>query len=178
MKKIKLLFAVLIALMTMSACSDDEWGNDNAAMENIYYYGFHDWGKQKNDVTFSVNQGDTVNIPVEFFSEQNKKYTVEVSYFTRSNLALGTDYQIVDENGNALQQNADGGWTMTWPNARKGIQFIRLKALTGGKKGTVTVLTCNPANQEIGVDSTTIAKTSDYEVRGFSQNHKVTVTIK
>lgn len=178
MKKINLMLTLIAALLTLVACSDDEWSNDNSEMENIYYFGFHDWGKLNNKVTFSVARGDTVAIPVEFFSEQNKSYTVEVSYYTSSSLSLGSDYQIVDENGAELQPSADGSWKLSWPNARKGIQYIRVKALSGGKTGSVTVLTCNPANPEISVDSTTIAKTGDYEVRGFSQNHKVTVNIK
>lgn len=178
MKNIKLMFVLIAAVLTFAACSDDEWSNDNAEMENIYYFGFHEWGKLNNRVTYSLAPGDTIAIPVEFFSEQNKGYNVEVSYFTSSTLTLGTDYQIVDENGNEIQPAADGSWKLTWPNAHKGIQYVRLKAISGGKTGSVTVLTCNPANPEISVDSTTIAKTADYEVRGFSQNHKVTVNIK
>lgn len=178
MKKINLMIALAAAALTFASCSDDEWSNNNSEMENIYYFGFQDWGKLNNKVTYTVNRGDTVAIPVQFFSEQNKSYTVETTYYTQSSLSLGTDYQIVDESGNALQPNAMGGWTLTWPNALKGIQYVRVKAMAGGQTGSVTVQTCNPANAAIKVDSTTIAQTADYEVRGFSQNYKVTVNIK
>lgn len=177
MKKTSILFTIAFMLLALVGCSEEEWSNNNAEMENIYYFGFQDWGKQKNDVKYSVTQGDTIAIPVEFFSEQNKNYDVEVIWFTKSDLTLGSDYQVVDENGSTIQPQAEGGWSMTWPNAKKGVQHIRLKAIAGGKKGSVTVMTCNPANNEISTDSTTIAKTGNYEVRGFSQNHKVTVTI-
>ena len=170
--------ALFMGLLTFAACSDDAWGNDNEEMENVYYYGFHDWGKLKNDVKYTVAQGDTMAIPVQFFSEQNKSYNVIVNYYTKSSLTLGADYQVVDANGNALDPVDGNAWTMQWPNARKGIQYIYIKALTGGKTGTVTVQTCDPANPSLTVDSTTIAKTADYEVRGFSQNQRVTVTIK
>lgn len=178
MKKFILPLVLVASLMLTGSCSDDEWGNNNPEMANVFYYGFQYWGKNKNDVKFTVAQGQTVAIPTQFFSEQVRSFDVEVFYFTTGTLALGTDYDIVDEQGNSLLPAANGGWSVTWPHAQKGIKNIYLKALSGAK-GTVVVQTFNPkSTTDISFENTTIAKTADYEVRAFTQNYKVTVTIK
>ena len=84
MKKIILFLAAIASIMMVTSCSKDEWSNDNSEMENVFYYGFQDWGKNKNDVKFNVTQGQTIAIPVQFFSEQVRDYDVQVYYFTTS----------------------------------------------------------------------------------------------
>ena len=68
---------------------------------------------------------------------------------------------------------------MIWPNAQKGTQNIYIKALTG-KKGKIRVLTFDPQKtiDATDINSTTITKTNEYEVRAFSENYYVTVNIK
>lgn len=127
---------------------------------------------------FAVVQGQTVAIPTQFFSEQVCNFDVEVFYFTTGTLALGTDYDIVDEQGNSLLPTVNGGWAVTWPHAQKGGKNIYLKALNGAK-GTVVVQTFDPKGPtDISFENTTISKTANYEVRAFTQNYKVTVAIK
>ncbi|MDD2602264.1 MAG: hypothetical protein PHX91_04880 [Prevotella sp.] len=178
MKKIILFLAAIASIMMVTSCSKDEWSNDNSEMENVFYYGFQDWGKNKNDVKFNVTQGQTIAIPVQFFSEQVRDYDVQVYYFTTSKLTLGTDYVIVDSTGNTIPASDNGGWLMVWPKAKKGLQNVYVKALNG-TKGTITLQTFDPnSTVPISFDYTTITKTEDYEVRAFTQNYFVTITIK
>lgn len=177
MKKILFLLMATICL-TLAGCGDDDWGNGDPAMEHIYYFGFEDWGKLKNDVVFNVNQGTILDIPVQFHSERVRSYDVTVYYYVSGDLVRGKDYEIVDENGTVLSPNANGAFTMEWPQAKKGVKNIRVKALNGST-GSFKVLTFDPNDsEEISYTHTTNSITDDYEVRAFTQNYLVTVNIK
>lgn len=112
-------------------------------------------------------------------------YSPEVKYYTSSvpnadpQQVCGTDYQVVDQNGNALSFDSDGGYNTTWPNALKGSLNVYVKALNG-QKGKLRVLTFDPNKKIVSTDviSTIIAKTNQYEVRAFSENYYVTVNVK
>lgn len=208
MKKIILMMLTLAGCLLNTACSDDEWGNDNAEMAHVYYYGPQVWGYDSNKtgnnnvVFYHVNRGETVEIPMQFWCEFVRSYDVETFYYvtpkpagqkyyydvTNKNqlaydgpeLVRGVDYEVVDESGNTLSPNADGAFVMSWPNARKGVKNIYIKALNG-KTGAFNLQTFDPnsdvtlSNQDV---STTIQnKTGDYEVRIFTQNYRVTVII-
>jgi hypothetical protein len=199
MKKIIYQIACVLCIMTFglsqSSCSDDAWGNDNPETENVFYFGFQDWGRLNNGVAYTVNQGETLDIPVQFWCAGSRSFDAEAFYYVDSNLTLGTDYQIVDANGNALQQDAKGAFTMKWQltgsddtdNHR--IQSIYFKALNGAK-GDVTVSTFDPKDVDAdgkvkisngstdGVIYTPNNINSQYEVHCFTQNYKVKVTIK
>lgn len=199
MKKIIYQIACVLCIMTFglsqSSCSDDAWGNDNPETENVFYFGFQDWGRLNNGVAYTVNQGETLDIPVQFWCAGSRSFDAEAFYYVDSNLTLGTDYQIVDANGNALQQDAKGSFSMKWQltgsddtdNHR--IQSIYFKALNGAK-GDVTVSTFDPKDVDAdgkvkisngstdGVIYTPNNINSQYEVHCFTQNYKVKVTIK
>ena len=199
MKKIIYQIACVLCIMTFglsqSSCSDDAWGNDNPETENVFYFGFQDWGRLNNGVAYTVNQGEKLDIPVQFWCAGSRSFDAEAFYYVDSNLTLGTDYQIVDANGNALQQDAKGAFTMKWQltgsddtdNHR--IQSIYFKALNGAK-GDVTVSTFDPKDVDAdgkvkisngstdGVIYTPNNINSQYEVHCFTQNYKVKVTIK
>lgn len=181
MKKIFYLLLAVLGCSVLTACEDDAWGNGDPAMEHIYYVGFQDWGKLKNDVVFNVVQGETVAIPVQFWCEFIRPYDVVTFYYTAGSLVAGVDYQVVDANGAALTPDANGAYTIIWPEAKKGVQNVYIKALQGAK-GSLTVQTHNP-NSELPIvndnlESTVNNRTADYEVRNFTQNYKVTVNIK
>ena len=178
MKKYLYIIFIVLTCNLLSSCSDDEWDNGDPAMEHVYYFGFEQWSpKFDNKVTYNVKQGETIGIPVQFHSERVRKYDVDVTYFV-SGLTEGVDYVVVDENGTQLSKNADGGYSMTWPKAVKGVKNVYIKALNG-EKGAIKVLTFNPNSTEaISYTNTTISKTSDYEVRAFTQNYFVTLNIQ
>lgn len=180
MKKIFYLMLGLLGL-SFASCSEDEWSNGDPEYDHIYYTGFEDWGQFKNDVAFDVKQGETVAIPVQFWCEFVRNYDVETYYYVAGSLVRGTDYEIVDANGNTLQPDANGAFHLTWPNAIKGVQNVYVKALNGAK-GKFNVQTFNPnstvtlSNQDI--ESTVQHRESQYEVRVFTQNYRVTVNVK
>lgn len=178
MKQLIYIFAAVLA-MTVTACGNDDWGNDNPEMEHVYYVGFADWGKFKNDLVFNVVQGDTVGIPVQFFSERVRNYDVTTYYYIKSTtLTLGMDFQVVNADGQVLTPDNNGAYTLQWPKAQKGVQRVIIKALKG-TKGKVEIHTFNPNDPEaISYAHTTNNKTDQYEVRAFTQNYKVTVNIQ
>lgn len=168
------------------SCGDDDWGNNNPEMEHIYYYGL---GNVKypggNELQYEVSQGDTIAIPTYFWSAYTRSYSPVVSYYTSpvtdasaAQLECGTDYQVIDQSGSVLTTNSDNGYSMTWPNAVAGCQHIYIKALNG-TKGSFRVLTFDPTRtiDATDVSSTIIVQTDEYEVRAFSENYYVTVTI-
>lgn len=189
----KIIF-VLIAVSlcgVFASCGDDEWGNNNPAMEHIYYYGFDNEAYPGgNEKVYNVAQGQTVAIPSRFWSAFTRSYSPEVYYYTYSKnedgevlsspeLVCGVDYQVVDQDGKILVPDENGAYSMVWPNAKQGVQNIYIKALNGNK-GTIRVLTFDPKKtmSSSDVSSTTIVKTSEYEVRAFTENYYVTVHIQ
>lgn len=181
------LISVFAISCLLAACSNDhdEWENGDPAMAHIYYYCFEQWGgiPGGNDISYSVKQGETIAIPTQFYSSFTRKYSPEVYYYTSPNpkaeeLVCGIDYVVVDKDGNTLTPDASGAYTMTWPNAKKGVQNIYIKTLNG-KKGSFRVLTFDPTKKMdvTDVSTTSIIKTDEYEVRAFSENYFVTVSI-
>ena len=169
MKQLMIILTLVVTCGLFIACGDDDWGNDNPAMEHIYYYGLGNVNYPGgNELQYDVAQGGTVEVPTYFFSVYKRSYSPEVK-----------DYQVVDQNGNVLSPDSDGGYNMTWPNALKGSQNVYIKALNG-QKGKLRVLTFDPSKKIVSTDviSTIIAKTNQYEVRAFSENYYVTVNVK
>ena len=131
-------------------------------------------------------QGETLTVPTQFHSRYVRSYSPTVYYYTTPvpgdegvQLVCGTDYAVVDKDGNTLTPNASGAYEMTWPNAAGGVLNIYIKALNGSK-GSFRVLTFDP-NETMDVTdvaTTTIVKTDEYEVRAFSENYYVTVTVE
>lgn len=206
MKKILYSIIALIAMTTFSSCGDDDWTYDES-LEHVYFYGPQVWGyddikKGNNNVVhYEVEQGSTVEVPMQFWCEFKRNYDVVTYYYvapkpqdekyyatTGSNkevaysgpeLVCGVDYEVVDANGARLTPNADGAYEMRWPNALKGVQNIYIKALNG-QKGTFNIMTCPPGGTKpvnSDVSTTVQSKTGNYEVRIFSQNYRVAVNI-
>lgn len=192
MKLLKYFLLLFAAPLALTACEDD-WGNNNPEMEHVYYFGPEVWGyddtKQGNNnvVHYEVAQGQTVAIPMQFWSEYTRNYDVTTFYYVTTDpnsavaLVNGTDYEVVDANGTRLSPNAGGAYEMFWPQAKKGVQNVYIRALNGNT-GSFRLQTFNPnsdvtlTNQD--VSSTIQNKTTDYEVRIFTQNYRITVNIQ
>ncbi len=180
MKKIFFAMMALIFGLSLTSCSDDDWSTD-PALEHEYFYGFNDWGKFKNDVSYQIQNGETAVLSTHFWSERPLSgVDAEVAYYTVSdNLTLGVDYQVVDDNGNALTAESNGGYKVIWKDCTKGDKDINIKALSS-KKGKVIVQTWDPArtgDDAIAFENTYIIKTAQYSVRAFTENYKQTVNI-
>lgn len=175
---------IIPALLCLMSCQKEQWGNDNPEYENVFYFGFQDWGRLMNDVTFSVAQGETIGIPVQFWCSGSRSFNAVSFYYVTTDLRTGTDYQIVDAQGKALTPNADGAYEMTWnlnqPDTTDNhrINHIYLKALHGAK-GDLTLQTFNPNDTAaISNNYTPNNLTPQYEVHTFTQNYKVKVSVK
>ncbi len=193
MKKLTILLITIVTCGLFTGCGNDDWSNNNPEMEHIYYYGLGNVAfPGGNELTYNVNQGETVTVPTYFWSVYTRPYSPVVTYYTapilpdKNNptpvqLVRGTDYEVVDKDGKTLTPDSNGGYSMTWQNAVGGSQNVYIKALNGAK-GSLRVLTFDPAKEgsldQTDVSSTTIVKTNEYEVRAFTENYFVTVTIK
>ncbi|MEZ5005108.1 MAG: hypothetical protein R2738_02115 [Bacteroides graminisolvens] len=171
-----------ISSILLISCDKNEWSNGNPSMANVYYIGFQQWSaKFDNSIKYNVNRGDTVSIPVQFYCESIHSYDVITYYYVAGTLVRGTDYNIIDQNGHILNPDADGSFSLIWPNAIKGVQRIYVKALNNAT-GSLMLQTFDP-NAAVPISSadvstTTNNKTDNYEVRTFSQNYKVTINVK
>lgn len=191
MKKVIFILAAIAVSAFFAGCGDDEWGNNNPAMEHIYYYGLDNEAYPGgNEKVYNVAQGQTIAVPSRFWSAYTRSYSPEVYYYTYAKnedgealsspeLVCGVDYQVVDQAGNVLTPDENGAYSMVWPNAVQGVQNIYIKALNGNT-GTIRVLTFDPTKtmSSSDVSSTTIVKTDEYEVRAFTENYYVTVNIQ
>lgn len=193
----KSLFILLAALgCALYSCDNDAtWPAGEAQYEHAYYIGFQDWGKNDNKLTFTVNKGATLAIPVQFFSERVRNYDAVVKYYVATNAllgtanapaltgtaaaVLGTDYLIVDSTSTTLTPDATGAYSMTWPKAMKGVKNIYIKNIsTKTTAGAFYVTFFNPADAAgISVTNRMNDSTDVYTVSAFTQNffRKVTV---
>lgn len=211
--KLKYIFASMLAVIAgLSLCScdrDNDWDYDHS-LENEFFFGPKEWGYEStklgnnNVLTYSVIEGQTVAVPMHFWSEFIRDFNVETFYYTTPKpdgekyyptpevnktqvaydgpvLTRGVDYEVVDANGNVLQPNSEGAFVMNWPNAKKGDQNIYIKALPGCKKGCFNLQTFNPASDvtlsNLDPESTYQTRTKKYSVRIFTQNYRVTIAI-
>ena len=135
----------------------------------------------------------TCPIQLRFISERVRKYDA-VSYHWIENrsgvLTAGVDYQVLTENGTQLTPNAQGAYSITWPEAKKGQQSIKIRRLTSAT-GELRVMTLdrtrfapdpavwtNPDRAQL--DHFINHETSEYMVKGLwhDYNYPVLVTFR
>ena len=203
MKKILNLFIIFLSLFAFISCSDEAWTTD-PDMEHIYYVGFFKAGVfsdalnyeiaadgtarwRVNSTTWNVTGSNSISsdIPVQFHSERVRSYDAVTYIWVTNNagstLTAGTDYAVLDDSGNTISQT-DGKYAITWPQAKKGVQNLKIKRLTS-TNGVLKVNTLDPSKgtpsttEENYIESTRNNKSNDYEVRGLTHDfNKVTVT--
>ena len=194
-----LIYIFLIALSTSFAgCSNDQtWPSGDVKYENTYYIGFQDWGKFDNAITFTVKKDSTLKIPVQFYSEQLKNYDVTVKYYasdstfltakkvgiaSASLAQLGTDFNFVDDKGNAITPDAKGAFLMEWPQAVKGVKTIYIKAIKSAARiGTYSFylqFIDRKTNGDISVTNRLNNAVDPYTVNAFTQNFVRKITIQ
>jgi hypothetical protein len=204
MKKTAIAFLVAAGMLCGTGCHTiDDWTTD-PALEHVYYIGFYKTGTYSDALNYEIASGGVARwrinagawnvtgtdgasspIPFQFHSERVRSYDA-VTYFwvynnAGSELTPGTDYAVTDEDGNTLSPS-DGKYSLTWPQAKKGIRNIRIKRLTSAS-GALRVNTFDPAkgtpstSEDTYVESTRNNLTDEYEVRSLTHdNNKVTVT--
>lgn len=203
MKQLTYLFMAVAAMLCTLSCDDDAWTTD-PALEHLYYFGFYKTGTFSDNLNYEIAADGTArwrintgswtvtgtggvssDIPLQFHSERVRTYDA-ATYFWVTNdgtsaLVLGTDYVVTDESGNTMNPS-DGKYSLNWPQAKKGIQIIKIKRLTSAA-GVLKVNTLDPAKgtpstaEDDYRESTLNSKTNDYEVRSLTHDfNRVTVT--
>jgi hypothetical protein len=186
--KNKISTLAAVATLLFASCKDkiNTWGDGDPALEHVYYVGFYKTTIYSAKLDYSPAQGDTASIPVQLHSERVRSYDVTTCVWITdtakvSGLSQGADYIVLGDNGAAISPSASGAYSLTWPQAVKGTQalkIVRKSAATGQLK----VNTLDPAKgTPTGADIATTVNntTADYEVRGLTHDwNTVTVNFK
>lgn len=202
MKKIVYMCMAAVLLCITGCEKDNIWGDGLPEMEHVYYIGFYktnvfsdalnyeiaaDGAAQWRIGTGTWTPTSEINvsspIPLEFHSERIRSYN-PVTYFWVTNngasaLKAGTDYTVVAESGEAIAPDAQGAYSLTWAQAKKGVQNVKIKRLSQ-TTGVLKVNTLDPAKgtpNASDIPTTVNNHTNDYEIRGLTFDFdKVTVT--
>lgn len=132
----------------------------------------------------------TCPITLRFISERVRKYDAVSCLWIENRVGVltpGVDYQVLTESGIQLTPNAQGAYSITWPEAKKGQQSIKIRRLTD-KTGELRVMTLdrsrfapdpavwtNPSRAEL--DHFINNETSEYTVKSFWHDYNFPVMI-
>lgn len=196
MKKI-LFICITVFLFGLNSCEkDNKWGDGLPEMEHVYYIGFNKTNINTDYLTYEVAaNGDTrwkygsnatngtftpteakweISVPFQFHSERVRSYNAVTNFWITSNgatnLVAGTDYSVSTEDGTAITPDAQGVYSITWPQTKKGIQNVKIKRLTAAD-GSLRVYVLDPAKGAPNASDLTTTvnnKTNEYEIRGLS----------
>jgi hypothetical protein len=186
--KNRIYMLAAVATLLSAGCEDkiNTWGDGDPALEHVYYVGFYKATIFSAKFDYPLNaQGDTATIPFQFHSERVRSYNV-TTYFWVTNdgtsaLTAGTDYTVLGDNGAALSLSPSGAYSLTWPQAVKGKQMVKIVRKTEAT-GVLKVNTLDPANGTptgTNIATTVNNTTTEYEVRGLTHDwNTVTMTFK
>jgi hypothetical protein len=128
---------------------------------------------------YSEGLTNAVCVPVRLNSERVRSYNaVSKLWVTADNgLTVGTDYSITFENGSAVPF-ANGVYSLTWPETKKGIQKVKVNRLTAST-GQIKVYLLDPSKGAPATDETYLTadnsvinnKTAEYEILGISYDY-------
>jgi len=138
--KTKIILFIIVLTGILSACEDKDYLLGMPEYDHHYYIAFVPYNNSK--VTVNKNQADLIKFPVQFHSVFVRNYDA-VGYYhvvpAASNTAVvGQDFNIVDKSGNVIQPDADGKYSMTFPQAKKVRDTIYIKLLNNPAPGTRT----------------------------------------
>ena len=193
---------IATVLCCLSSCEVHElWGDGLLELEDVYVLfldqpenaadflsyeiaqnGDARWryGSSPTSGTWMVSEQWVASIPFNFRSERVRSYDVVSFIWLESTLMAGTDYVVTREDGTVITPDANGGYPLIWPQAKKAVQSIKIKRMQGSSNGTVRVQTFNPAKGvPVISDMASLVnnKTAEYEVRCATLDvNKVMVT--
>lgn len=127
------LFCVLVS------CEEKDYPKGVEELAHHYYLVFY---PNTNDtVRVQRTQAGLLKLPVQFYSTFVREYDAVAYYIADtariSNRAVrGTDFDITDRNGNALQPDAGGRFSITFPQAKQAKDTIYVKMLNAAAPGT------------------------------------------
>ncbi|MCD2425271.1 hypothetical protein LQ567_20965 [Niabella pedocola] len=163
MKVIKNITVAFSLLAILASCEDKDYPKGVEEYAHHYYLVFY---PNTND-TVKVQRSQTalLKLPVQFYSAFTRDYDAVAYYIADtariSNRAVrGTDFEITDRNGNTLQPDAGGRFSITFPKAKQAKDTIYVKMLNAAAPGSRRVT--------IGILGNT---TGQYTVDTFAVGH-------
>ncbi|GHT18697.1 hypothetical protein AGMMS4957_01480 [Bacteroidia bacterium] len=206
MKKIINYISAGLLMVSVASCDVYEtWGEGDPALEHTYYVGpvktnlsteqleyeidaagVARWKKYELTSTapvawaweYSDETNVTTPIPIRFISERIRSYNVVSYFWITSALTAGTDYSVLAGDGTPLTPNAQGAYSLTWPQAKKGVQSVKIKRLSAAA-GALKLNALNPDLMPVdrnNLETLLNNQTSDYVVKGISFDYN-TLTI-
>ena len=206
MKKILFMMATAFVLMTTGCNMYNTWDDGLPELEHVYIIGLFKTNLFTDFLSYEIAQnGDTrwrfggnatsgtwettdeqwvATIPLQFHSERVRTYDA-VSYFwvynlDGSSLTAGADYTVTLDNGAVLTPNANGAYSLTWPQAKKGIQNVKIKRSSTSPNGTLRLNLYDPDKPiPLATDPSSAIqnKTAEFEIRCMTfDNDRVTIT--
>lgn len=168
----------LLAVFCTLLCNCTDETNGQSEKKYIFYCNFSINDGMKE---YSVLQGDTLKIPVSFFSSSVHSLSPEVLYYIYSadeenQLIASEDYQILDSTGEIMTPNTDGTYSILWDKVTEGTKYICINSLTDKSGGLcVSVVDPNKLSEDDGRGFLTLEKNNSFELRTLSNNSSVTV---
>ena len=137
MKSIQYIVGLMLGVFFLSACEKKDYPNGLPEYEHHYYAIF----VPNNNTGVSVQRTQTtlVKFPVQFYSTFTRSYDA-VAQYTIVNPATGAavldqDYSIVDRNGNKIQPDGNGIYSIVFPKAVQATDTIYIKLLNSSVAG-------------------------------------------
>ena len=156
-------------------------------LKRIHYNPAPPAGTPLTEWVYSEEKNVTMPVNIRFISERVRAYDV-VTYFwveTRSGgLTAGTDYSVLSsESGAVMTPNAQGAYSLTWSQAKKAQQSVKIKRLSA-TAGELRLMFLdrsrfsgtNPDRNKL--NELLNNQTADYIVRGFWHDYNYPVVIR
>lgn len=140
MKRVLYIIFVVAFGVSLASCEKDSYNKDGLPeLAHHYYIVFVP--NTNTGVSVNRNQATLVKFPVQFYSAFVRDYDAVALYKISTvgittPAVLGQDYNVVDKDGNVIQPNANGQYSITFPQAKKAMDTIYLKMLNSSVAGT------------------------------------------
>ena len=140
MKTILYILFIAVFGACMASCEKDSYNKDGLPEFANHYYAAY-IPNNNSLVTVNRNQTALLKFAVQFYSAYVRDYDAVALYkVSTAGIAnpavLGQDFSIVDKNGAVIQPNADGKYSMVFPQAKRAMDTIYVKLLNSSVAGT------------------------------------------
>ena len=212
MKRIsKYLCAALLLFTAISCEKDNTWPDGDPALEHIYYVSvLKNYNLSTDRLEYEIDADGVARrryvstaapttaaweysgekmisnlIPIRFISERERSYDV-ITYFwiDETGLKAGSDYSVLDESGTALTPNAQGAYSLTWQEAKKGMQNLKIRRLSNNS-GSIRLNMLDRSRfvnnnyDRNNLETLINNQTNDYLVRGlYFDYNTLTITFR
>ncbi|MDR2472400.1 MAG: hypothetical protein LBD53_02390 [Tannerella sp.] len=193
MNKIFFILIAFVSLLFSSCEKDNIWGEGLAEYEHVYYVGFQksikfdyfvtceiaangstrwrEGSSTTNGTWIALNENNVVSVPFQFHSERVRSYDAVSKFWVVASGLTANDYSLSLEDGSLLSLDGSGVCTLTWKQAVKGLQKVRVTRKTAAT-GTLKFYCLDPSKPVNNNDVSTLVnnKTAEYEVDGLSHD--------